>query len=173
MPNLKAKIDGHNKKILETLAPPITKLCNCLKKENYTMRGACLTENILYYARISCDDKTYEPKLYKGICKTTFKKRYGNHKKSFSVKKNKNDAKLFTEYWKLANNRLHPQISWKIKVNYKSYNPNSKRCSFCLHKKLEIVDDPKQILNKRSGVIYQCRHQNKYKLKTLVSKKQD
>ena len=51
------------------------------------MRGACLTENILYYARISCDDKTYEPKLYKGICKTTFKKRYGNHKKSFSVKK--------------------------------------------------------------------------------------
>ena len=94
-------------------------------------------------------------------------------KKSFSVKKNKND-KLFTEYWKLANNKLHPRISWNIKGNYKSYNPNSKRCSFCLHKKLEIVDDPKEILlNKRSGVIYQCRHQNKYKLKTLVSKKQD
>ena len=74
MPNLKAKIDGHNKKILETTLPPKTKLCNCLKKENCPMRGACLTENILYYARISCDDKTYKPKLYIGICKTTLRK---------------------------------------------------------------------------------------------------
>ena len=70
------------------------------------MRGACLTENILYYARISCDDETYKPKLYKGICETTFKKRYANHKKSFNVEKNKNDTKLSTEYWKLANNKL-------------------------------------------------------------------
>ena len=51
MPNLKAKIDGHNKKILENTPPPKTKLCNCLKKENCPMRGACLTENVLYYAR--------------------------------------------------------------------------------------------------------------------------
>ena len=44
------------------------------------MRGACLTENVLYYARISFDDETYKPKLYEGICKTTFKKRYTNQK---------------------------------------------------------------------------------------------
>ena len=50
--------------------------------KNCPMRGACLTENISYYARISCDDETYKPKLYKGICETTFKKRYANHKKS-------------------------------------------------------------------------------------------
>ena len=56
------------------------------------MRGACLTENILYYARISCEDETYKPKLYKGICETTFKKCYANHKKSFNVEKNKNDT---------------------------------------------------------------------------------
>ena len=88
------------------------------------MRGACLTENILYYARISCDDETYKPKLYKGICETTFKKRYANHKKSSNLEKNKNDAKLSTEYRKLANNKLHPRMSWNIKGNYKSYNPN-------------------------------------------------
>ena len=87
MPNLKAKIDGHNKKILENTPSPITKLCNCLKKENCPMRGACRTENVLYYARISCDDKTYKPKLYKGICETTFEKRYANHKKIFQCGK--------------------------------------------------------------------------------------
>ena len=91
--------------------PPKIKLCNCLKKENCPMRGACFTENILYYnriSRISCDNETYKSKLYKGICKTTFKKRYTNHKKSFNVEKNKNDTKLSTEYWKLPNNKLHP-----------------------------------------------------------------
>ena len=75
------------------------------------MRGACLTKNVLYYARISCDDNTYKPKLYKGICEITFKKRHANHKKSFNVEKNKNNTKLITEYWRLANKKLHPWIS--------------------------------------------------------------
>ena len=83
MPNLKAKIDVDNKKILENTPPPKTKLCKCLKKEYYPMRRACFTENVLYYARISCDNETDKPKLYKGICETTFKKRYANHKKIF------------------------------------------------------------------------------------------
>ena len=169
MPNLKAAIDGHNKKILETTLPPKTKLCNYLKKKNCPVRAACLTENILYYARISCDDETYKPKLYKGICETTFKKRYANHEKPFNVEKNKNDNKLSTEYWKMANNKLHPQISWSIKGNYKSYNPNSKRCSLCVHEKLEIVGDPKEILlNKRSELISQCRHRKKIQTKKLL-----
>ena len=49
------------------------------------MRGACLTESVLHYARISCDDETYELKLYEGICETTFKKRYA-YKKSLMRK---------------------------------------------------------------------------------------
>ena len=53
-------------------------------------------------------------KLYKGICETTFRKRYANHKKS---EKNKNDTKLSTEYWKLASKKLSPWISWSIKGN--------------------------------------------------------
>ena len=61
------------------------------------MRGACLTENILYCARISCDDEKYKPKLYKGIRETTFKKPYANHKKSFNVEKNKKDIKFSTK----------------------------------------------------------------------------
>ena len=126
MPNLKAKIDGHSKKILENTPPPKTKLCNCLKKENCPMRGACLTENVLYYARISCDNETYKSKLYKGICETTFKKRYANHKKSFNAEKNKNDTKLSIEYWKLANKNLHPRISRSKKATIHHTTPIQK-----------------------------------------------
>ena len=80
----------------------------------------------MYYARKSCDDETYKPKLYKRICETTFKKSYTNHKKSFNVEKNKNDTILSTEYWKLANNKLHPRLPWSIKNNYKLNNPIQK-----------------------------------------------
>ena len=38
------------------------------------MRGACLTENVLNYTKICCDNEKGKPKSYKGICKTTFKK---------------------------------------------------------------------------------------------------
>ena len=40
-----------NKKIFENTSPPKTKLCNWVKKENCSMRGACLTENSLYYSK--------------------------------------------------------------------------------------------------------------------------
>ena len=87
MPNLKAKIDGHKKKILESTPLPKTKLCNCLKKDSCPMRGACLALNVLYYAKISCNDEIYKPKLYKGIFETTLKECYANHKKTFNTAK--------------------------------------------------------------------------------------
>ena len=140
MPILKAKINGHNKKVLENTPPSKTNLCSCLKKENCPMRGACLTENLLYYTRINCDEETYRPTLCKGICQTTFKKRYVNRKKSFTAEKNKNHTKSSIEYPKLA---------------------NFKKCSFCFHKKLVIVDDTEEIFSSKCAkLISQCCHGN-------------
>ena len=62
------------------------------------MTGACLTEKVLYYAKISCNDEKYKPKFDKVICQTTFKKHYANHKNYFKAEKNKNDTKSPTEY---------------------------------------------------------------------------
>ena len=45
--------------------------------------------------------------------------------------------------------KLDPRLSWSMKGKYKSYNPNSRRCSLCLHEKLEI-DDPDKILLKNN-----------------------
>lgn len=57
MPNLKPKIDGQNEKILKNTPPPKSKICNCLKKEDYPMSEACFTENVWYVARVRCDDE--------------------------------------------------------------------------------------------------------------------
>ena len=135
------------------------------------MNGACLKESLVYYATISSNDKNYQPELYKGrSCEISFKKRHSNHKNSFNVPLCKHDTKPSTEFWNLKTKQLNPQISWKIKGIYKSYNPTSKRCNLCLTEKAEILDDPgKNLLNKRSEIISQCRHKNKYRLKTLAS----
>ena len=82
----------------------------------------------------------------KESAKLFLKKHYANHKISFNAEKNKNDTKWPTEYWKLANKKLHRERYWIVKGNYKSYQPNSKRCGLCLQEKLEIVDDPEEIL---------------------------
>ena len=95
--NLKAKIDGHNKKIDETTQPPKNKIMQLLQKRKLLNERSLPHLKYLHYPRISRDDETYKPKLYKGICKTSFKKRYANHKKSFNVEKNKSDTKLSSE----------------------------------------------------------------------------
>ena len=149
------------------------KTCNCLKKEDCPMNGFCLTKSLLYYATITCDKENYT-KLYKGICETTFKKRYANRKKSFNVPTYKNDTKRSTEYWTLKTKQLNPKVSWQIKRSYNSYNPISRRYNLCLNEKLAILDDQdKNLLNKGSEIISHCRHQNKFKLKTLASNTAD
>ena len=65
------------------------KLCKCFVREDYSMNGLCLTSSILYQTPIKCSDSKYKQKRYKGICETTFKKRYANHKNSFNLIKSK------------------------------------------------------------------------------------
>ena len=72
MPNIKTKINAHNRKILQNAPSKNAKHCNCQQKENFPMNGVCLKESLVYYATISCNDKNYKPKLYKGSCETMF-----------------------------------------------------------------------------------------------------
>ena len=72
-------------KYYETHHQKNAKHCNLRHKENCPMSGACLKKSLVYYAIIGCKDKKYKPKLYKGSCETSFKKRYSNCKKRFNV----------------------------------------------------------------------------------------
>ena len=136
------------------------------------MNGLCLTSSILYQATIKCSDNKYKQKRYKGICETTFKKRYTNHKKSFNLIKSKNDTTLSIEYWNLKQKQQTPRLTSEIKGQNKAYSPTLKKCNLCFNEKLVIIDDQdKNLLNKRSEVISQCRHRNKFELVNLTSRK--
>ena len=57
-------------------------------------------------------------------------------------------------------------------TKYKAYNPTLKKCNLCLNEKLSIIDNPDKILlSKRSEVISQCRHRNKFKPVNLTALK--
>ena len=80
MPNIRSKINGNNKKILQAKPTEPQKLCNCLVKEDCPLNGLCLMTSIIYQATIKCSDSKCKQKRYKGICETTFTKRYASHK---------------------------------------------------------------------------------------------
>ena len=75
MRNIKTKINAHNRVILRNTPSKNAERCNYQQKENCQMKGDCLKESLVYYATINCNDKNYKPKLYKGSCETSFKKR--------------------------------------------------------------------------------------------------
>ena len=52
MQNLKAKVDGHNKKNTQKDIIFKNKNIPLLEKKICLMKGACLIENVLYYAKI-------------------------------------------------------------------------------------------------------------------------
>ena len=119
----------------------------------------------VYEANIYRDIAGYKQKCYLGLCETTFKNRFGNHKKSLNHVKHKNDTELSKFFWEIKKHNGPPKITWKNIRICRSYNPNCKRCLLCLNEKYEIVTyKGDSLLNKRTEIINTCRHRSKYKL---------
>ena len=71
MSNIRSKVNGHSKKILQAKPIEPQKLCNCLVKEDCPINGLCLTSGILYQATIKRNDSKYQHRRYKEIYETT------------------------------------------------------------------------------------------------------
>ena len=133
-----------------------------MRKELCSLNGNCQAENIVCEATITCNERTYDEKIYIGIAETTFKKRYGNHKRSFNLPAYKNDTELLKEFWKIKRRNSVPQIKWRILRKCSRFNRSSLRCSLCLNEKLEIaLFKGNNILNRRTELTSKCRHINK------------
>ena len=163
MPNIKSKINQHNKQIT-TINPDIPQqsTCNCINKESCPLNQNCLSTNLVYEATI----KSSQPdKKYIGLCETTFKKRFNNHKLSFNNEKYKNSTTLSIEYWKLKENNKNPTVQWRIVRQKKSYTPEMNYCPLCLQEKYEIAThNGRNLINKRTEIIAKCRHRRKFLL---------
>ena len=174
LPNMKSKINQHNKKILgETTTnagenDADIRRCNCPESTECPMDGFCLDKDVHYAAHLTSDLRNYGTKEYQGICSTEWKRRLGNHKKAFRHEKYKKDTELSKEVWRIKEKGGNFRIKWSKISNYASYRPEIGRCNLCQQEKLAIATyEGKNMLNKRNEIISRCRHRFKYKLANL------
>ena len=102
LPNIKSMINAHNRKMLYPSPTIGRRTCKCINMSQCPLHQKCLNNIILYQTNITQIDKpkNSETKVYYGICETTFKLRYVNHKKSFNHRNCKSDTELSNEFWK-------------------------------------------------------------------------
>ena len=156
----KRNVLGHNNK---TAAP--TKECNCRTRNKCPLNGACLERNLVYKATVSTEQET---KTYIRMTENEFKFRFNNHKTSFKHKKHAMKTALSKYIWDLKENHCAYSINWSILKHAKPCNSGSNNCNLCTTEKLCILNANIRFhLNKRSELIFKCRHDNKFYVNSL------
>ena len=174
--NMKSIIQSHNKNILKRDNNRDTdeQTCNCRVKASCPLNGSCcLVERSVYQATVTCEEEQeYGERYYIGLAEPKFKRRYANHKTSFTNDKYEKETELSKEIWRLKRKNLSPKITWKTVRKCPPFNRAKLKCSLCLSEKLEIAtfDQPDKLLNSRTELISKCRHVNKFTLKLHDSK---
>ena len=128
-----------------------TRTCNCRAKDSWPLDGACLTESIVYKARVTAG---MEKKEYTGLTATKFKQRYYNHQSSFRHRQHEKDTRLSQYAWAKKDEGKACSIQWAVHRRAAAYSNKSKRCNLCVAEKLAITQAHKHLsLNKRSELV--------------------
>ena len=126
MPNVKSSVNKHNKKVLKNENEGLNnnepaRTCNCPRDTECPFDNRCLEKDVQYQATVTSNLPDYGTKVYKGICSTTWKDRFGNHKKSFNHEKYKTETALSREIWRIKEAGGEYEIKWSTKKQ--SRNP--------------------------------------------------
>ena len=123
LPNLGAKISGHNKKILERKAKAEVNVktgrggkggCNCFKSRlaDCPIPGACNSDGVVYQATV--ESVGGKKGTYVGLAQN-FKIRFNGHKATLGDKKKENgNTALSVHYWNEKKAGNDPKIKWAI-----------------------------------------------------------
>ena len=95
LPNIKSTIKAHNRKILYPSPTIGRRTCNRINIPQCALQQKCLSNNQANIIPLGENSKT---KVYYGICKTTFKLRYANHKKSLNHRICKSDTEISNKF---------------------------------------------------------------------------
>ena len=168
MPNLKQKIDGHNKSTLRKTNAVPPKACNCRQPAHCPLDGNCLKSAVIYQATVATEDNR-PAETYVGLTENSFKTRYSNHKSSFRDPNKRLSTELSKHIWHLKDAKIGFSLTWKILKQAAPFNPASNRCDLCLWEKYFIICRADLAsLNKRNELVTSCRHARKFLLSSFT-----
>ena len=104
MKNIENILKSHNKELLHQHQNSETKVigqCNCRSKNSCPLNGKCLTESLVYSAKIETPSENF---TYIGMTEGSFKTRYNNHNASFRLPQYKSSTKLSEAVWSFKDN---------------------------------------------------------------------
>ena len=171
LPNIKNTINSHNKAQLKKSDTEAKKDCNCRNKANCPLTGNCREHNIVYQATVTTreNDNNRTKKnteSYVGLTENEFKKRFANHKQSFTNPRLRNATELSKYIWSLKEKNTEYDIAWRILGKAESYTNRTKRYNLCNLEKFHIIcHQDKATLNKKSELVNHCLHAKKFLLK--------
>ena len=163
--NIKKIISSHNKKVLrKTENSEHIVLCKCRSKPNCPLDGKCQLDNLVYNAEVKTAKET---ETYTGLCSTTFKIRFGNHKKSFNNLAYKKESTLSKHIWNLKEKGENYETKYKIIGRAQPFSPISGVCNLCTLETYHILFTPNlATMNKKDEFNGYCLH----KLPVLLDK---
>ena len=163
-PNLGRQISAHNSKILNPPKNEDQKQCNCRKSAECPVQGKCLQEGVVYQATIRREGGEID--TYIGLTSTSFKDRWRNHRSNFKTRNPKNSTALSKHLWKLDDENVKYDVSWKIVSRAKPFNHVTGMCNLCIREKYFIIFKPEMAsLNHRDEIAGPCLHKQKQLLK--------
>ena len=147
--NMESKIKKHNNKLLSETKPEAENSCNCRDKSKCPVKNKCLTETVIYKAKVQYEQVEME---YIGLTDNPFKTRFNEHTHTFRNERKKKATTLANFVWDKGLNPL-PTIKWSILQKCRRYSPGQKTCNLCLTEKLHIVKKYEQskVTKQKSG----------------------
>ena len=169
LPNMGAKIDKHNSKILGQDSEPAR--CNCTEPADCPLPGKCQTDKAIYRATVTTGSGE---ETYVGLTAGTFKKRWEKHQTDFRHERYRGSTTLSAHIWKLKDENTAYDVKWKVIGRAAPFSPVSGRCNLCIAEKFEILFHPeKASLNSRNELFSSCRHKKTALLVPYQRKKRD
>ena len=161
MPNLKQKINMHNRRVQSQNQPMDPPGCNCTGGiQDCPLDGNCKIKEVIYQAEVSGEGLDTE--TYTGLTSQSFKKRYYGHTSSFTHRDSTTSTTLSSYIWDLKDLNCDFNIKWSVIDRGKPFNPVTRRCNLCTLEKYHIIFQPEgATLNKRSELFSACRHRKK------------
>ena len=152
--------------------------CNCNQPVQCPMEGQCMVSDIIYRAEVVKEgDQRGNGHVYTGMASGDFKRRFYNHKASFTDEQKEKNSELAKYVWLLKRKQKAFRVYFKTIKFTKTYQRETGHCQMCIQEKIEILKSLRELgskcLNRRQEIFRNCIHKYKHLLGSINTRHKD